>query len=283
MSRQAGAANPTGAHRNAVWEGDHLQVPVEVSLDGKTCSPWITWFVDRAHAAICGLAVGPEAPCRSTVLVALRSAMLTDEQPLPFGGIPERICVDRGKDFLSEPLRSVLDQLGVTVECLPPYQPHQKMVIETVNGAAQRMFFSTLPGYREAGQRMSGAPVEADAPPLAFADFVTRLLEWVTWWNTKHVSGAQGKSPAEAWDADPAPIRHADRADIDMLLLDAEAQDRRITASGIRLHGRTYIASWMASLEGTPVRLRFLPGYEDNVEVFSARDDAYLGRASLAD
>lgn len=89
MSRQAGAVNPTGAHRNAVWEGDHLQAPVEASLDGQTCSPWITWFVDRAHAAICRVAVSPEAPRRATVLLALRSAMLTGEQTLPLGGIPE--------------------------------------------------------------------------------------------------------------------------------------------------------------------------------------------------
>jgi putative transposase len=119
---------------------------------------------------------------------------------------------------------------------------------------------------------------------LAFTDFVVRLLKWVTWWNTEHIRGAQGTSPAEAWNADPAPIRQASRADIHMLFLDNETRDRRIiTTRGIRLNRRYYVASWMAGLQGMLVRLLFLPGYEDNVQVFNARDGAYLGLAHPAE
>jgi putative transposase len=221
MSRRAGVTSPTGPRRNEVWEGDHFEVTIKVRIAGKTCTPWITWFVDRAHAAICGLAVSSEAPRRAAVLLALRSAMRTGEQSLPLGGIPERICVDCGKALLSDPLRAALIQLGVTVECLPPCQPHRKTAIEQVNSAAQRMFFSTLPGYRDAGQGVSGALAGTDAPPLEFADFVTHLSEWVAWWNCKHVSSAQGKTPAEAWAADSTPIRHADPDDLRTLLLDS--------------------------------------------------------------
>ncbi|GAA3604175.1 hypothetical protein GCM10022419_105980 [Nonomuraea rosea] len=195
MSRRPGAAKPSGAHRTTVWEGDHFPAPVVVDLQGKACSPWITWFVDRTHAGICGWAVTPGFPGQSGVLTALRHAMLSDEQHTSVGGTPQRICVDRGKDFLYETMRTVLDPYEVSVEFLPLYHPHDKMIIEAVNGAAQQMFFPTLPCYGyarcgSAGQRVSVALAEVGAPPLTFTDFVALLHEWVTWWNTEHTSGA---------------------------------------------------------------------------------------------
>ncbi|UJW28878.1 hypothetical protein L3Q67_26950 [Saccharothrix sp. AJ9571] len=45
--------------RNAAWEADHVEAPVEVDVDGRLVKPWITWFVDAAHNAICGTAVTP--------------------------------------------------------------------------------------------------------------------------------------------------------------------------------------------------------------------------------
>ena len=35
-----------GTHRNAVWEADHVEVPVEVDAGGRLVRSWVTWFVD---------------------------------------------------------------------------------------------------------------------------------------------------------------------------------------------------------------------------------------------
>lgn len=51
-------SRPVG-HRNEVWETDHVEVPVEVAVGDKWRKPWVTWFVDVATGAVCGLAVTP--------------------------------------------------------------------------------------------------------------------------------------------------------------------------------------------------------------------------------
>ncbi|KPI19751.1 Integrase catalytic region [Actinobacteria bacterium OK006] len=133
--------------RNQVWETDHVQAPVLVDVDGEARRPWITWFTDGATNAITGVAVMPGDPSRESVLAALRSAVLREDPYGPFGGLPEKVRVDRGKDFLSRTVTAALGLLDVTVEDLPAYTPHLKGTVEGLNRAVESMFLTALPGY----------------------------------------------------------------------------------------------------------------------------------------
>ena len=82
----------------------------------------------------------------------------------PPGGLPEHVRIDRGKDFLSKAVASVLAGLAVSVGPLPGYTPHLKGSVETVNGASERMFAAGLPRYTHAQLQASGRPVDPDAP-----------------------------------------------------------------------------------------------------------------------
>jgi putative transposase len=104
--------------RNQVWETDHVQAPVLVDVEGTARRRWITWFTDSATNAITGLAVTPGYPSRESVLAALRSAVLREDPYGPFGGLPDKVRVDRGKDFLSATVTAAFDLLDVTVEDL---------------------------------------------------------------------------------------------------------------------------------------------------------------------
>ncbi|MEU2995734.1 hypothetical protein ABZ772_36705 [Streptomyces griseoincarnatus] len=97
--------------------------PGAVDVEGKARRPWITWFTDCATNAITGVAVTPVHPSRESVLAALRSAVLHEDPYGPFGGVPEKVRVDRGKDFLSRTVTAAFDLLDVTVEDLPAYTP----------------------------------------------------------------------------------------------------------------------------------------------------------------
>jgi putative transposase len=69
------------------------------------------------------------------------------------------VRIDRGKDFLSRTVASVLAGFAVKVEDLPAYMPHLKGSVETVNGALERMFVAGLPSVHEgpaSGQRPAG-------------------------------------------------------------------------------------------------------------------------------
>ncbi|MDV7222648.1 transposase family protein [Streptomyces prunicolor] len=150
-------ARPRG-WRNQVWETDHVQAPVLVEVDGVARRPWITWFTDCATNAITGVAVTPGDPSRESVLSALRSAVLREEPYGPFGGLPEKVRVDRGRDFLSRTVTAAFGLLDVTVEDLPAYTPHLKGTVEGLNRAVESMFLAALPGLPASRVPANGLP-----------------------------------------------------------------------------------------------------------------------------
>lgn len=86
-----------GTHRNAVWEADHVEVPVEVDAAGRLVRPWVTWFVDVGTNAVCGTAVTPGSTSRESILAALRAAVAMEAPYGPPGGLPGQVRVDRAR------------------------------------------------------------------------------------------------------------------------------------------------------------------------------------------
>jgi putative transposase len=272
------------AHRNAVWEADHVQAPVEVDVEGRLVKPWVTWFVDVGTDAICGIAVTPGPASSESILAALRSAITLEEPYGPPGGLPGRVRIDRGKDFLSKTVASVLAGFAVRVVALPAYTPHLKGTVEAVNGAADQMLFAGLPRYSDAQPLANGRPVDPDAPALRFEAFVAELLGWVRWWNTEHVMPAlEGRTPLQAWLADPTPLTTVPPGDLRLLTLADDGRVRKITTKGVSWRGRAYVGAWMTGQVGRAVRVRHMPHHEHEVEVFDADTAEHLGSATLAD
>ena len=273
-----------GMHRNAVWEADHVEVPVEVDAGGQLVRPWVTWFVDAGTNAVCGTAVTPGAPSRESILAALRAAVAMDEPYGPPGGLPGHVRIDRGKDFLSQAVARVLAGFAVATGPLPGYTPHLKGSVETVNGAMERMFAAGLPRYAHAQLQANGQPVDPDAPALRFEAFTAELLAWVRWWNTENAMPAlAGRTPLQAWLAGPAPLATVPAADLRLLMLEDDGRTRKITTKGVAWRARQYVAAWMTGQAGREVRLRHMPHHEHEVEVFDARTGEHLGAAFLAD
>lgn len=275
-------ARPRG-WRNQVWETDHMQAPVLVDVEGRARRPWITWFTDCATNAITGVAVTPVHPSRESVLAALRSAVLREEPYGPFGGLPEKVRVDRGKDFLSRTVTAAFDLLEVTVEDLPAYTPHLKGTVEGLNRAVESMFLAALPGYARQPRHGKRASRPKDEVLLGFEDFTARLLDWTSWWNTEHrPSPLRGKTPLEAWQDDPTPLRDVPAADLWTFTLE-DAGTRTLTTRGIRFRKRDYVGAWMTGQAGIQVRVRFMPHHDHRIEVYHATTGRYLGPADLAD
>lgn len=287
--------------RNACWEADHKHLPVEVVLDGLPVRPWVTWFVDCATDAIAGAAVTPHTPSRDAILAALRIALSRDipADPLPggaprngygpIGGLPELLRVDRGKDFLSGTVTTALGAFTVPVHDLPAYRPDLKGTVENLNRCVTGMFCAPLPGYLHTpttalSPRRRRPRTAPPANLLSFADFTARLLDWVTWWNTEHPSQAlDGRTPLQAWNADPTPIEDVPADLLWAFTLEDDGRTRTLTTKGVRWRGRDYVAPWMHGRDGTRVRVRFIPHHDHEIEVFDAATAAHLGPAHLAD
>ncbi|WP_416071583.1 transposase [Streptomyces sp. ME02-8801-2C] len=275
-------ARPRG-WRNQVWETDHMQAPVLVDVDGTARRPWITWFTDCATNAITGVAVTPGDPSRESVLSALRSAVLREDPYGPFGGLPEKVRVDRGKDFLSRTVTAAFDLLDVTVEDLPAYTPHLKGTVEGLNRAVESMFLAALPGYARQPRPGKRSSRPKDEVLLGFEDFTARLLAWTSWWNTEHrPAPLRGRTPLEAWQDDPTPLRDVPVADLWTFTLE-DAGTRTLTTRGVRFRKRDYVGPWMTGQAGIQVRVRFMPHHDHRIEVYHAATGRYLGPADLAD
>ncbi|WP_443044145.1 hypothetical protein [Streptomyces sp. NBC_00353] len=146
-----------------------------VDVDGVTRKPWITWFTDCATNAITGVTVTPVYPSRESVLAALRSAVLREDPYGPFGGLPEEVRVDRGKDFLSRTVTAAFEVLDVTVEDLPAYTPHLKGTVEGLNRAVETMLLASLPGYVRQPRPGKRSSRPKDEVLLGFEDFTARF------------------------------------------------------------------------------------------------------------
>ncbi|MBQ0883191.1 Mu transposase C-terminal domain-containing protein [Streptomyces sp. RT42] len=270
--------------RNEEWEGDHKQVPVLVWAQGRLVKPWVTWFCDCHTGMIMGWAVTPHYPHRASILAALRSCILTDEVHGPAGGLPRRIRIDRGRDFLSRAVAEAMGTFSVQVDVLPAYTPHLKGSIENLNRAATSMFFSTLPRYTKAQKLDAKRRVGDKDPALTFEAFVDRFATWVRARNTEHRKQGYGNvTPLESWLDDDTLLRVPPLDDLHVFLLEEERSTRVIHGHGIRWQNRDYVGAWMTGRTGTPVRIRYQPHHPRTIEVFDAHTDQHLGTAHLAD
>ncbi|MFJ3861506.1 Mu transposase C-terminal domain-containing protein [Streptomyces sp. NPDC090085] len=270
--------------RSQVWEADHVQAPVLVDVEGTVRRPWVTWLVDCATNAVMGIVVTAGYPSRESVLAALRAAVLREDPFGPQGGLPEKVRVDRGKDFLSRTVAAAFGALVVEVEDLPAYTPHLKGTVEGLNRAVEVMFLAALPGYVRQPRPGRRPARPKDEVLLDFEDFTARLLGWVEWWNTVHQPGPLGgKTPLQAWEGDPTPVREVSPEELWTFTLEDDGRVRVVSTQGVRFRRRDYAGPWMTGLAGTRVRVRFMPHHDHRIEVFDATTSRYLGPATVAD
>ncbi|AWW43566.1 MULTISPECIES: Mu transposase C-terminal domain-containing protein [Streptomyces] len=269
-------------HRNQAWEGDHVEASVWVNVNGHRRKPWITWFIDCASDAVCGLSVSAQTPSRENILLAVRSAVLRGGNHGPFGGSPGLVRIDRGKDFLSDTVDAAFGVLGVRVVDLPPRHPELKGTVEALNNAVKTMHFPGLPGYVHAPRTSRRTKPDPDERLLTYEAFIRHLLAWVHEWNHEHrIRTRDNRTPHELWNNDLTPIYDPDPADLHFTL---ETHPTPLTINSDGVHWgkkRRYLAPYMQGLGGTKVVLRYMPRQERSVELYDAKDGTYLGPAVL--
>jgi Mu transposase, C-terminal./Integrase core domain. len=260
--------------RNALWEGDHTELPVLVIAPRaqRPRKPWATLFIDGYSRLIMGWALSVY-PTSAVVLAALRQGMVVDAARGPFGGLPEALRPDNGLEFVATALARSCAALGVELLPTPPYTPHRKGKIERVNRTLDQEFLSGLPFYTHGPRGADGRLFGPDVEPLSLELFSHRFAEWITDYNTVRVhSELDGQTPQARWCEDATPLREIEPEALRwMLMADVE---RTINKDGVHFERVRFIAPELNGLVGERVQVRYTPHDLRQIEIF--RGDTWL-------
>lgn len=268
-------------HRNAYWEGDHVQLDVAVRVPRRKqpVYPWITWWLDDHSRAIMGWSISTIAPTSANVLHALADAIVVDTDRGPFGGAPYTVRMDRGKEFKAAVVKKAMRAFGIVPEYLLPYHPQLKGKIERLNRTVNDEFSRGKPGWRRGAKRSDGKTYRK-MPLWTLDRLVAELGGWITQYNCERPHrGLDGRTPLEVFQACDAPLRLHDSTRVRQV---AQAYVwRTMQTDGIHFAGLVYWAPEFNGLRGEKFRVGAMPHDRRVIDVF--RGNAYLCSAEPVD
>jgi putative transposase len=261
---------PHDAHR-IVWQIDHkaplhvlvrdLRTPSHRTLSGEV-RPYLTLVIDSASRLVMAGRFSYDPSDRFMVAAAIRDAMLMNETK-PFGGVPDEIWVDNGKDLIAQHVQQLVQGLGATLVPGPPHQPQIRGIVERFHETLDTCLWATLPGYVGANVVERNPHAKAE---LTLAELDLRFRVFIERYH-QEVHSETGFSPLQFWQEHVAQ-RPVDERLLDVLL--QEAARRRVLKEGIKYGGRVYWHADLATLVGEEVLVRAAPSYTapDELEVY---------------
>lgn len=115
--------------------------------------PWLTLATCVATRMVVGWYISITPPNWESVMACLRMVMMP-KNPQQYGamsefpvfGVPERIRLDNGREFLSLSLKQMAADAGINIEWCPRRTPEAKPHVERLNGTIARQFLAHFSG-----------------------------------------------------------------------------------------------------------------------------------------
>jgi putative transposase len=237
-----------------VWQIDHkaplhvlvrdLRAPSHRSLAGEV-RPFLTLVVDSASRLIMAGLFSYDRPDRFMVAAAIRAGMLTGEHK-PYGGVPDEIWVDNGKELIAQHVHQLALGLGITLVPGPPHEPQVRGIVERLHETLDTRLWATLPGYVGANVIERNPQAKAELTP---AELDQRFRVFVDRYH-QEVHSATGQTPLSFWQEHAPPLPVDERL-LDVLL--KEPAQRRVLKEGIKYAGQVYWHTELAILVGEDV------------------------------
>lgn len=269
-------------HRNAVWQADAQEIPVDVTTDTgvRRVKPWQTTFIDDATRVVVATVITETQPRASDVVAAIAAGVRGQLLPngTRIGGVPEAIRWDNGKEFLNEAVQAACARLGIQPQPCAPHSPWQKGKIERWHLTSQAELYDLLPGATHGPSTFTGTQPWRNllGEVLTLKALTLRALAWIQTYNNERVHEALDTTPAAAWAADATPIQFADPAVFHQFSL-AAARPRTVNRDGISVGGVKYLAAELGGIVRRKVEVRVLPHDPSVIAVFL--DGKYLCEA----
>ena len=266
-----------------IYELDHTQVdvlvedirPEHLRTKSGEIRPWLTLCIDRRSRLVMAAIFSYDRPDRHTVAAAIREAVLVSDEK-PYGGVPNEIWVDRGKELLATHIHSFTQELKVILHPCTPHYPQEKGIVERFFGVLNTRLWVLQPGYVDSNTVERSPRAKAE---LTIAELEARFKAFIEVYH--HEVHSQTKfSPLEYWQeycwAERVDVRTLDR-------LLKEAKGRMVLKSGIKYQGRMYWHTALATVVRKTVVIRAAPTYvvPDEIEVY--HNDTWLCTAYALD
>jgi len=254
-------------HRNAVWQADHKQLDVLVAhptRPTRTVQPWVTWAIDDYSRAVMGWAISIQ-PSSAEVLAALRAAMLEDTAGGVLRGVPGRLRMDRGLEFLAGAIGQACAALNIELDVCDAYTPQQKGKVERLHRTLIDTLLVGLPHFT-GGPRAANGKLEDSGPPLTLDRLVERFATWVGDYNARPHEAHDRRAPLTVFGEDPTPLTPLSAETARALLV--KRWRARVRADGITHRRIPYTAPELAELVGEWVQVAGAPHDQRSLDVY---------------
>lgn len=195
----------------AVLEMDHCVVDciiVDETTRRPLCRPWATIIIDRCTRIVMGFYLSIHHPDSFSVAMAITHATLTKDNWLsllgdedldyPYYGVPEEICMDNAKEFVSKVLKRAAEKHRIKLAWRPFGKPWYGGTIERLNGTLNMSYIHFLPGTTLSDVKLRGEYDSSKESCLTFSEFrlwFSRCIQ--QYHNEKH--RILGMTPHEKW------------------------------------------------------------------------------------
>lgn len=277
-----------------ILEIDHTQIdvlakdvrPKKYQSKSGEIRPWLTLAIERRSRLIMAAIFSYDRPDQYTVAAAIREAILVSDDK-PYGGIPDIILVDNGKELLSHHIQHITQGLHTILRPCIRHQPQQKGKVERMFGTLNTRVWSDEPGYVDSNVQKRNPHARAE---LTITQLEEKLRAFIRQYNNEVHSQLKGRTPLEYWNercfAEPI-----DERDLDPLL--KKTKPCKVIKPGIKYRGRLYWHRALGGYVGKQVFVRAVPSYAapDDIEVFDRDDwicpafaiDSEVGKAVTAE
>lgn len=156
-------------------------VIVEEARDGQLARdigrPYLTVILDVFSRCILGVHISLAPFCGATLLRTLRHAVVpSSDQPR---GIPDKLIVDNGSDYLDSGFIRACTQLGITLEHSPPYMPNRKANVERFYLTLNEQLIHKLPGTTFSNPTDRGDYQSQDKARMTLSELRAEVETWI--------------------------------------------------------------------------------------------------------
>jgi putative transposase len=259
---------------NECWQMDHCQLDLLVVDDTRENvlgRPWLTLALDTYSRAVVGYYLSITVPSSLSICFALRRAILPKLLPAwTMCGIPERLHIDRGKDFMSKHLAQVAADLKIQLSFATPYLARAKGKVERFFDTLNMQLWCELPGY--VGRNLQDRPPIVQ-PALTLQEVEEYLITFLLQVYHQQIHGTTREQPAARWQQPGFTPRLPDsERELDLLLLFTE--ERVVQRQGIRFYRLDYWANELVDHIGQRIQVRYDP--ENIREIVVYHDNQFV-------